>query len=60
MTSRMQQRLALAAAAALIVIVLAANLHLVRVAFRSQPGCMAVAGAPAPAWHSCQEGPADA
>lgn len=53
MTLKTQRILALTAAAGLTLVFLAANLHLVLVASRSQPDCGLVAGAPAAARHSC-------
>ena len=53
MSPKLQRSLALGGVAALVVVFLAANLHLVRVAVASQPDCVAIAGAPVPARHSC-------
>ena len=53
MTLARQRRLALAGAATVITVILVANLHLVLAAVGSQPDCVAVAGAPLPARHSC-------
>lgn len=53
MSPARQRSLALAGAAAVVAAVLAANLHLVVAAVNSQPGCVAIADAPAPARHSC-------
>lgn len=52
MTVRMQKRLALAAAAAALGLLVAANAHLVAVAFSSHPGCVAVEGT-LPAKRAC-------
>lgn len=53
MTPRAQGRLALAAAAAGLMLVLAANAQLFLAAVRSQPGCVAVEAAAAPAKRAC-------
>ncbi|WP_157966210.1 hypothetical protein [Oceanibium sediminis] len=53
MTARGQKRLALLAAVAAVGLLLAANAHLVMAAFRSQPDCVAVEGAVAPAKRVC-------
>ncbi len=53
MTPSRQRALAVAAAVALVAAFVAANAHLVTVAFRSQPACTAVAAGPAPARHVC-------
>ncbi len=48
-----QKRLALGAAILGLAVVLGANVHLVIAAFRSQPPCVANAGAPMPARPAC-------
>lgn len=53
MTPSRQRWLVLAGAATVIAVILVANLHLVLAAVGSQPDCVAVAGAPLPARHSC-------
>lgn len=53
MTVRTQKRLALLAAAVAIGLLLAANAHLIAVALGSQPECVAVEGAHAPAKRAC-------
>lgn len=53
MTVVTQRRLAWAGAAVLIAVFIAANLHLVLAAVRSQPDCVVRDGASVPARHSC-------
>lgn len=53
MTSATQTRLALAAAVLGLMVVIGVNAHLVVAAFRSQPPCVAKAGAPMPARPAC-------
>jgi len=53
MTPARQRTLAVAAAVAVVAGFLAANAHLVTVAFRSQPACTVAEAGPAPAQHVC-------
>lgn len=53
MTAATQKRLAILGAIALVAVFLGANAHLITVAFRSQPGCVAVSPDRAPARHAC-------
>lgn len=53
MSTALQKRLALIAALAAMALVLAANAHLVVVAFGSQPACVATEAAAAPARRAC-------
>lgn len=53
MSAALQKRLALVAALAAMALVLAANAHLVVVAFGSQPACVATHDAAAPARRAC-------
>lgn len=53
MSTGLQKRLALIAALAALGLVLAANAHLVVVAFGSQPACVATDDAAAPARRAC-------
>jgi hypothetical protein len=53
MTPARQRNLAIAAAVAVAAAFLAANAHLVTVAVRSQPACVATDAGPAPARRAC-------
>lgn len=53
MTSRSQKRLALLGAVVVIGVILAANAHLLTRALSSQPACVTVDGASAPAKRAC-------
>lgn len=48
-----QARLAIAAAALGVIVFAAANVHLIAVAFESQPDCVLVEGSPIPAKKAC-------
>lgn len=48
-----QKRLAIAGALAALGVFIAANVHLVTAALRSQPSCVGIEGAPAPAKRAC-------
>lgn len=48
-----QARLAIAAAVLGVAVFAAANAHLITVAFKSQPDCVLIAGAPIPAKKAC-------
>lgn len=53
MTARVQKRLAIAGGLALLGTFIAANAHFINAAFRSQPACVAVPDAAAPAKRAC-------
>ena len=53
MSLGLQKRLAIGAALVLLAGLAAANLHLVAIAFRSQPACVAVESAAPPARRAC-------
>lgn len=53
MTVTAQKRLAILGALALVAVFVGANAHLIAVAFRSQPDCVAISPDRAPARHAC-------
>ncbi|HRW15333.1 MAG: hypothetical protein KDJ78_00450 [Rhodobacteraceae bacterium] len=53
MSAAVQKRLALIGAFAALTLVLAANAHLLAVAFHSQPACVATEGTAMPARRAC-------
>lgn len=53
MTAAAQKRLAIAGAVVALAVFIAANAQFIAAAFRAQPACVVVPGAPMPAKHAC-------